>query len=63
MKGLFVLFFVFSVVSSAYDPIIGKEYYYYSNAVFCEDDVITQWSCGFPCSNTTGMTDVRVIYN
>lgn len=40
MKGLYFLLLV-GVALSIYDPIRGKEYYYYANAVFCDDDVIT----------------------
>jgi hypothetical protein len=28
--------------------------------VFCDDDIIKNWSCKYPCGNTTGMTDTRV---
>lgn len=31
------------------------EYFYYSSAAFCPPDVILDWSCDYPCRNTTGM--------
>jgi hypothetical protein len=59
----FILFAALALLSFAnydYSAIEGFEYYHYANAVYCDDATIINWSCEYPCRNTTGMIDTRV---
>lgn len=64
MKSLvFGLLLLVTTLGIQYNYEDGLEFYHYANAVFCDDATILNWSCKYPCGNTTGMIDTRVIYN
>lgn len=57
---IFTTLVFLSIANYPYSPIEGLEYYHYANAVYCNDDLIINWSCEYPCRNTTGMINTRV---
>jgi hypothetical protein len=55
-----IIFVAFLVLVGAYDPEESMEMYRYASAVFCTDEVLIEWSCEYPCRNTTGMINQKV---
>ena len=43
-----------------YNETLGKSFFFYAAACYCDVDTVANWTCGAACTNNTGMQDVKL---
>jgi len=52
-----------SVAGNYYSESVGQKGIYYSAAAYCKYETLDQWTCGGPCNQNSGLTEVKRIHN
>ena len=50
-------------VSANYDPNLSLRSMYYSGSAYCDKPTLDNWSCGEPCTQNSGVSNIYRIEN